>query len=77
MLVQQGLEFGCGVVRRDAPLRGVVWGPCFMHLSSVGSLPLAKNALHLVGECSAFLASGSDATNARQKNDGVETKRKG
>ena len=28
------------------PLRGVVWGPCFMRLSSVGSLPLAKNALH-------------------------------
>ena len=24
----------------------MVWGPCFMHLSSVGSLPLAKNALH-------------------------------
>ena len=50
------------------PLRGVVWGPCFMHLSSVGSLPLAKNALHsptsiiLVSECSAFLASGSDPT---------------
>ena len=28
----------------------------------------------LVGECSAFLASGSDPTNVRHKNNGVEQK---